>query len=60
MLINLINLGFFEEAKKLANSLNGYLNIYKNHMMTAIRALDFYNNTKVGKNCNEQGCKKND
>ena len=60
MLINLINLGFTEEAKKLANSLNGYLNIYKNHMMTAIRALDFYNNTKAGKNCNEQGCKIND
>jgi len=59
-LINLINLGFIEEAKKLANSLNGYLNIYKNHMMTAIRALDFYNNSKDGKNCNEQGCKIND
>jgi hypothetical protein len=37
--------------------LNGYLNIYKNHMMTAIRALDFFNNINLGKNCNEQGCK---
>ena len=60
MLINLIRLGMIEEAKKLANSLNGYLNIYKNHMMTAIRALDFYNNINAGKNCNEQGCKIND
>ncbi len=57
MLINFIRLGMIEEAKKLSNSLNGYLNIYKNHMMTAIRAIDFYNNVKSGKNCNEQGCK---
>ena len=57
MLINLTRLGLGEESKKLANSLNGYLNIYKNHMMTAIRALDFYNNISNGKNCNEQGCK---
>ena len=46
-----------EEAKKLTDSLNGYLNIYKNHMMTAIRAIDFFNNIKEGKNCNEGGCK---
>ena len=60
MLINLIRLGFIEETQKLANSLNGYLNIYKNHMMTAIRALDFFNSIKSGKNCNEQGCETND
>ena len=60
MLINLIRLGFKDETKSLANSLNGYLNIYKNHMMTAIRALDFFNNITSGKNCNEQGCKIND
>ena len=35
MLINLIRLGMMDEAKKLSESLNGYLNIYKNHMMTA-------------------------
>jgi uncharacterized protein len=57
MLINLIRLGMMEEAKKLSDSLNGYLNIYKNHMMTAIRAIDFFNNIKEGKSCNEQGCK---
>ena len=60
MLINLIRLGLADEAKKLADSLNGYLNIYKNHMMTAIRALDFFNNISSGKNCDERGCKKND
>ena len=30
MLINLIRLGMMKEAKSLCNSLNGYLNIYKN------------------------------
>ncbi len=59
MLINLVRLGMMNEAKKLSYSLNGYLNIYKNHMMTAIRALDFFNNVNSGKNCNEQGCKIN-
>ena len=57
MLINFVRLGMMDEAKKLSGSLNGYLNIYKNHMMTAIRALDFFNNIDQGKNCNEQGCK---
>tara|TARA_B100001057_G_scaffold25493_1_gene23452 strand:- start:889 stop:2625 length:1737 start_codon:yes stop_codon:yes gene_type:complete len=57
MLINLIRLGMMTEAKKLSNSLNGYLNIYKNHMLTAIRAIDFYNNINSGRNCNQQGCK---
>ena len=56
MLINFVKLGMMNEAKKLSESLNGYLNIYKNHMMTAIRALDFFNNVNSGKNCNEQGC----
>ena len=57
MLINLVRLGMMEQAKKLAKSLNGYLNIYKSHMMTTVRALDFFNNINSGKNCNEQGCK---
>ena len=56
MLINFIRLGMMEEAKKLAKSLNGFLNVYKSHMITAIRAIDFYNNISSGKNCNEQGC----
>jgi len=60
MLINLIRIGLMDETKNLANSLNGYLNIYKNHMMTAIRALDFFDSISNGKKCNEQGCKIND
>ena len=47
MLINLVRLGMMDDAKKLSDSLNGYLNIYKSHMMTAIRALDFFNNIKL-------------
>ncbi len=60
MLINFIRLGMMDEAEKLCNSLNGYLNIYKNHMMTSLKAIDFFNNIKDGKNCNERGCKTDD
>ena len=60
MLINLIKLGMMNEAKKLSFSLNGYLNIYKNHMMTTLKALDFFNNITMGKNCNQHGCVIND
>ena len=60
MLINLVRLGMMNEARKLSKGLNGYLNIYKNHMMTAIRALDFFNKFSSGKNCNAQGCKIDD
>ena len=59
MLINLTRLGMMDEAKKLSDSLNGYLNVYKNHMMTSLRAIDFFNNIKNGNNCNEEGCKIN-
>ena len=56
MLINFVRLGKMKEAKILSDSLNGYLNIYKNHMMTAIRALDYFSNINAGKKCTEQGC----
>ena len=49
-----------EDAQRLADSLNGYLNVYKNHMMSSLRAIDFFNNIKGGKNCNELGCKIDD
>ncbi len=57
MLINLVRLGMMEEAKKLSDSLNGYLNIYKSHMMTSLRAIDYFKNISKGKNCNQYGCK---
>ena len=56
MLINLTKLGFYEEAKKLSKSLHGYLNIYKNYMVSTIKALDFYENISKGKKCDENGC----
>ena len=57
MLINLTKLGFYTEAKKLSESLHGYLNIYKNYMVSSIKALDFYKNISAGKKCDENGCK---
>ncbi len=60
MLINFVRLGMMEEAKKLSDSLNGYLNIYKSYMMTSLRALDYFNNVFNGKNCNVLGCKTDD
>jgi len=57
MLINFVRLGMMEEAKKLSESLNGYLNIYKNHMMTSLRAIDFFSTITKGEKCTEQGCK---
>ena len=60
MLLNFTRLGLIDEGKKLSTSLNGYLNIYKSYMITAIKALDFFNSKLSGKNCNEQGCELND
>ena len=60
MLINLVRLGMLEEANKLSDSLNGYLNIYRNHMMTSLRAIDFFKKIKEGKNCDQQGCRINE
>ena len=60
MLINFTRLGMLDDAQKISDSLNGYLNIYKNHMMTALRAVDFFERIKEGKNCNDKGCEVND
>jgi uncharacterized protein YyaL (SSP411 family) len=56
MLTNLTRLGFKKEAKELASSLNGYINIYKSFMVSSVKAIDFYNAASSGKQCNEQGC----
>ena len=56
MLINFSRLGYMEKAEELSNSLNGYLNIYKNFMISSIKALDFFKEKKNGKNCNSEGC----
>ncbi len=56
MLINFLRLGFKDQAKELSDSLNCYLNIYKNFMISSIKALDFFKEIKNGKNCNSEGC----
>ncbi len=56
MLINFIRLGLKNESKILAESLNGYLNSYKTHMVSSIKSIDFYNESLVNNNCNEKGC----
>ena len=56
MLINFTRLGFMQEAKDLANSLNCYLNNYKSSMLSSVKAIDFFSEISTGKNCNEEGC----
>ena len=56
MLINFSRLGFTDKAQELSTSLNGYLNIYKNFMISSLKALDFYKEISNGKNCNSEGC----
>ena len=57
MLINFSRLGFVDQANELSDSLNGYLNIYKNFMTSSLKALDFFKEIKSGKNCTTEGCK---
>ena len=40
MLINLVRLGMMKEAKILSDSLNGYLNIYKNYGQKVLNILE--------------------
>ena len=56
MLLNFSRLGMNSEAKKLSNSLNGYLNIYKSMMASSIKSIDYFNMIESNKNCTENGC----
>ena len=56
MLINLTRLGFKKESQELADSLNGYLNIYKSFMLSSVKAIDYFNTISSGKDCNHDGC----
>ena len=56
MLINFSRLGYIDQAKELSISLNGYLNLYKNFMISSLRALDFFKEINNGKNCTSEGC----
>ena len=57
MLMNLVRLNDQKYASSLANSLNGYLNIYKSFMVSSIRAIDFYNENSIKMKCGPDGCK---
>ena len=57
MLINFSRLGYMDKANELSNSLNSYLNLYKSFMTSSLKAIDFFKENKIGKNCNTEGCK---
>jgi len=57
MLLNFSRLRMKNEAVELSNSLNGYLNVYKSSMASAIKSIDFFNTIEFDKNCTEQGCR---
>tara|TARA_B110000027_G_C16103325_1_gene294108 strand:- start:539 stop:2092 length:1554 start_codon:yes stop_codon:yes gene_type:complete len=56
MLLNFSRLKMKNEATELSNSLNGYLNIYKSLMASALKSIDYFNTSNSNKNCNEEGC----
>jgi len=57
MLLNFSRLRMKNEAVELSNSLNGYLNVYKSSMASAIKSIDYFNTIEFDKNCTEQGCR---
>jgi len=56
MLLNFSRLKMKKEAKELSNSLNGYLNIYKSLMASALKSIEYFNSTDSSKNCTTKGC----
>ena len=56
MLLNFSRLGMRNEAKKLSDSLNGYLNNYRTLMISSLKSIDYFNSTGTNKKCNEDGC----
>ena len=56
MLLNFSRLKMKDEAKELSDSLNGYLNVYKSLMASALKSIDYFNVIEVNQNCTEEGC----
>tara|TARA_B100000780_G_scaffold239207_1_gene180885 strand:- start:608 stop:2332 length:1725 start_codon:yes stop_codon:yes gene_type:complete len=56
MLLNFSRLRMKNEAEELSNSLNGYLNVYKLLMASALKSIDHFNIVNSNKNCTEEGC----
>ena len=56
MLLNFSRLKMKNEAIELSDSLNGYLNIYKSLMASALKSIDHFKTIDSSKNCTKEGC----
>jgi len=56
MLLNFSRLKMRNEAKELSDSLNGYLNVYKSLMASALKSIEYFNSSDSSKNCTTEGC----
>jgi len=56
MLLNFSRLSMKNEARELSNSLNGYLNVYKSAMASALKSVDYFNALNTNNKCTEDGC----
>jgi len=57
MLTNFLRIGFLNEAKELASSMHGYVNMHSQNMASSIKALDIFEQVIQSPNCSEEGCK---
>jgi uncharacterized protein len=55
MLLNFSRLKMNNEAEELSKSLNGYLNIYKLSMASALKSIEYFNTQDDSRNYNEKG-----
>ena len=56
MLLNFSRLSMKNEARELSNSLNGYLNVYKSAMASALKSVDYFNALNTNNKCTKDGC----
>ena len=56
MLLNFSRLKMKNEGKELSDSLNGYLNVYKSLMASALKSIDYFKMIERNKNCTKEGC----
>ena len=56
MLLNFSRLKMKKEAKELSDSLNGYLNVYKSLMASALKSIDYSNIINSNEKCTKEGC----
>lgn len=56
MLLNFSRLKMKHEATELSKSLNGYLNIHKSSMASALKSIDYFNTVNANNSCTDEGC----